>query len=67
MDEILDLIESVSEGFPTDTQYRVRPHTFDSPFTDSRRAIVSYRGKYVHEVPVNHLGGLSLSKKSVVR
>ena len=34
---------------------------------DSRRAVVSYRQKYVHAVLVNHLGGLSLPRKSVVR
>ena len=33
----------------------------------SRRAVVSYWRKYVHKVLVNHLGGLSLSRKSVVR
>ena len=32
----------------------------------SRRAVVSYWRKYVHEVLVNRLGGLSLSRKSVV-
>ena len=45
----------------------VQPHTFVSPSTDSRRAVVSYWQKYVHEVVVNHLGGLSLPRKSVVR
>ena len=38
-----------------------------SPFTFSRRAVVSYWRKYVHEVLVNRLGGLSLPRKSVVR
>ena len=33
----------------------------------SRWAIVSYWRKYVHEVLVNHLEGLSLPRKSVVR
>ena len=33
----------------------------------SRRAVVSYWPKYVHEVLVNRLGGLSLPRKSVVR
>ena len=33
----------------------------------SRRAGVSYWRKYVHEVLVNRLGGLSLPRKSVVR
>ena len=30
-------------------------------------AVVSYWRKYTHEVLVNRLGGLSLSRKSVVR
>ena len=33
----------------------------------ARRAVVSYWRKYVHEVLVNRLGGLSLPRKSVVR
>ena len=33
----------------------------------SRRAVVSYWRKYVHEVLVNRLGCLSLPRKSVVR
>ena len=40
---------------------------FVSPFAFSRRAVVSYWRKYVHEVLDNRLGGLSLSRKSVVR
>ena len=36
-------------------------------FFRSRGAVVSYWRKYVHEVLVNHLGGLSLPRKSVVR
>ena len=40
---------------------------FLSPSADSRGAVVSYWEKYVHEVLVNHLGGLSLPRKSVVR
>ena len=42
-------------------------HTFVSPSAFSRRAVVSYWRKYVHEVLVNSLGGLSLLRKSVVR
>ena len=38
-----------------------------SSSSDSRRAVVSYWRKYVHEVLVNHLGGLSLPRKSVIR
>ena len=40
---------------------------FVSPSADSRRAVVSYWQKYVHEVQANSLGGLSLSRESVVR
>ena len=43
------------------------PHTFVSPSAESRRAVVSYWRKFVHEVLVNRLGGLSLPRKSVVR
>ena len=48
-------------------RYPVWQHTFVSPSAFSRRAVVSYWRKYVHEVLVNRLGGLSLSRKSVVR
>ena len=37
------------------------------PSAFSRRAVVRYWRKYVHEVPVNRLGGLNLPRKSVVR
>ena len=40
---------------------------FRFSFRFSRRAVVSYWRKYVHEVLVNCLGGLSLPRKSVVR
>ena len=42
-------------------------HTFVPPSAFSRRAVASYWRKYVHEVLVNRLGGLSLPRKSVVR
>ena len=48
-------------------RYQVWQHTFVSPSAFSRRAVVSYWRKYVHEVLVNRLGGLSLPRKSVVR
>ena len=48
-------------------RYPVWQHTFVSPSVFSRRAVVSYWRKYVHEVLVNRLGGLSLPRKSVVR
>ena len=48
-------------------RYLVWPHTSVSPFADLRGAVVSYWRKYVHEVLVNGLGGLSLPRKSVVR
>ena len=40
---------------------------FRSPSAFSKRTVVSYWRKYVHEVLGNRLGGLSLSRKSVVR
>ena len=49
------------------TPYSVWPHTFVSPSADSRGAVISYWRKYVLEVLVNHLGGLSLPRKSVVK
>ena len=48
-------------------RYPVWQHTFVSPSAFSRRAVVSYWRKDVHEVLVNRLGGLSLPRKSVVR
>ena len=48
-------------------RYLAWQHTFVSPSAFSRRAVVSYWRKYVHEVLVNRLGGLSLPRKSVVR
>ena len=49
-------------------RYSVWPrHTFVSPSADSRWAVVSYWRKYVQEILVNRLGGLSLPRKSVVR
>ena len=48
-------------------RYPVWQHTFVSPSAFSRRAVVSYWRKYVHEVLVNRLGGISLPRKSVVR
>ena len=42
----------------------VKPKTTNQP---SRRSVVSYWRKYVHEVLGNRLGGLSLPRKSVVR
>ena len=40
---------------------------FVSPSADSSKTVVSYWQKYVHEVLVKSLGGLSLPRKSVVR
>ena len=48
-------------------RYPVWSHTFVSPSADSRGTVVSCWRKYVHEVLVNRLGGLSLPRKSVVR
>ena len=48
-------------------RYPVWQYTLVSPSAFSRRAVVSYWRKYVHEVLVNRLGGVSLPWKSVVR
>ena len=48
-------------------RYPAWEHTFVSPSAFLRRAVVSYWRKYVHEVLVNPLGGISLPRKSVVR
>ena len=60
----------MSGNFEVDDKWQpclVWQHTFVSPSAFSRRAVVSYWRKYVHEVLVNRLGGLSLPRKSVVR
>ena len=59
--KIFDFFSSRGPGYP------VWQHTFVSPSAFSRRAVVSYWRKYVHEVLVNRLGGLGLPRKSVVR
>ena len=51
----------------TQVRYLVRTHTLVSPSADLRRAVISYWQKYVHEVLVNRVGGLSLPRNSVVR
>ena len=48
-------------------RYPVWQHTLVSPSAFSRRAVVSYWRKYVHEALVNRLGCLSLPRKRVVR
>ena len=53
--------------FSSWVRYPVWQHTLISPSAFSRRAVVSYWRKYVHEVLVNRLRGLSLPGKSVVR
>ena len=73
MEELPLLSSVIAVGSASDSnqrsrvRYQVRPHTFISPSADSRRAVVSYRRKNVHEVLVTPLGGISLSRKSVVR
>ena len=57
----------ICSHFGSWVRYLVWQHTFVSPSAFSRRAVVSYWRKYVHEVLVNRLGGLSLPRKSVVR
>ena len=48
-------------------RYPVWPHSFVSPYADSRRTVVSYLLKYVHQVLGIRSGGLGLPWKSVVR
>ena len=57
----------VKSGLRFQCEAPVWQHTFVSPSAFSRRAVVNYWRKYVHEVLVNRLGGLSLPRKSVVR
>ena len=62
------VVQSVEHLTPKSwVRYPVWPHTFVSPSADSRWAVASYWRKYVQEVLVNCLGGLSLPRKSVVR
>ena len=63
----MNLYAIFSAIFTFTNRYMVWQHTFVSPSAFSRRAVVSYWRKYVHEVLVNRLGGLSLPRKSVVR
>ena len=56
-----DMTLDVCLGRKTTTQQ------YQQPSADSRRAIVSYWRKDVHEVMVNRLGGLSLASKIEVR
>ena len=49
------------------SQRAVKPNTTNQLTADSRRAVVSYWRKYVLEVLVNRLGGLSLPRKNVVK
>ena len=62
----LSYIHGLSGSYDTD-RYPVWHYTSVSPFAFSRREVFSYWRKYVHEVLVNRLGGLSLPRKSVVR
>ena len=67
-------IHAVAQSVARLTQEPEVPALIPGPAThfrfssaDPRRAVVSYWRKYVHEVLVNRLGGLSLPRKSVVR
>ena len=59
-DRVEQSVARLTQEAETPGSNPVRPHTFVSPSTNSRRAVVSYWRKYVHE-------GLSLSRKSLVR
>ena len=63
--DIFTLLYPFSPLSPTlweTVRYPVWQHTFVSPSAFSRRAVVSYWRKYVNEVLVNRLGGLSLPR-----
>ena len=57
----------ISIYFPLIFQMLPLDYIRGCPSSDSRGAVVGYWRKYVHEVMVNRLGGLSLPGKSVVR
>ena len=64
---VAQLVGHLTRKSEVRVQYPVWPHTFVSPSTDSRGAVVSYWRKYVPKVLVNRLGGLSLPRKSMVK
>ena len=64
---VAQLVGHLTRKSGVPVRYPVWQHTFVSPSAFSRRAVVSYWRKYVHEVLVNRLEGLSLPRKSVVR
>ena len=66
-DNFLDSLQFDSLVGPSKMGWGGGATYFRSPSAFSRRAVVSYWRKYVHEVLVNRLGGLSLPRKSVVR
>ena len=59
--------DRVSNPGPLSYESGALPIALRGPAADSRRAVVSYWRKYVHQVLINRLGGLSLPRKSVVR
>ena len=61
MQILIYLFLFVSVVFRNNTIYLL--HENFSPSADSRRAVVSYWRKYVHEVLVNRLGGLACPGK----
>ena len=68
----VDLYNIIHKQKLSDTIFQRLPRNMGtrhiySPSAFSRRAVVSYWRKCVHEVLVNRLGGLSLPRKSVVR
>ena len=63
--DIYYFMSGTTEKFKTAEDMSAFTSAFPSAF--SRRAVFSYWRKYVHEVLVNRLGGLSLPRKSVVR
>ena len=66
-DRVARSVARLTQEAEVRVRYPIRPHTFVSTPADSRKAVVSYWRKYVHEMLVNRLGCLSLPRKSVVK
>ena len=62
-----DIKSSVDKQLNIEVFFSAIYFRFSMPSADLRRAVASYWHKYVHEVLVNRLGGISLSRKSVVK
>ena len=62
----MQAVETQFDAVSDQCLHCLHKHTYVSPSAFLRRTVVGYWRKYVHEVLVNRLGGLSLPRKSVV-